>query len=60
MFIAADGSGSKTRRRMLPDIDTRYAGYVAWRGTLEEKEVGRDLVAFFDDMFWSKKSSRDR
>jgi hypothetical protein len=45
---------------MLPDIDTRYAGYVAWRGTLEEKEVGRDLVAFFDDMFWSKKSSRDR
>jgi 2-polyprenyl-6-methoxyphenol hydroxylase-like FAD-dependent oxidoreductase len=51
LFIAADGSGSTTRRRMLPDIDARYAGYVAWRGTIEEKEVGRDLMAFLDNMF---------
>ena len=51
LFIAADGSGSTTRRRMLPDVDTRYAGYVAWRGTIDEREVGRDLMAFFDDMF---------
>jgi hypothetical protein len=51
LFIAADGSGSKTRRRMLPDIDPRYAGYVAWRGTIEEKEVRQDLLTFFDDMF---------
>jgi 2-polyprenyl-6-methoxyphenol hydroxylase-like FAD-dependent oxidoreductase len=29
----------------------RYAGYVAWRGTIEEKDIARDLVAFFDDTF---------
>jgi 2-polyprenyl-6-methoxyphenol hydroxylase-like FAD-dependent oxidoreductase len=28
LFVAAEGSGSATRRRMLPDTDARYAGYV--------------------------------
>lgn len=51
LFVAADGSGSPTRRRMLPDIDAGYAGYVAWRGTLDESEVPADLLPFFDDLF---------
>jgi 2-polyprenyl-6-methoxyphenol hydroxylase-like FAD-dependent oxidoreductase len=51
LFVAADGSGSAIRRKMLPDIDARYAGYVAWRGTLDEGKVPPDLLPFFDDLF---------
>lgn len=51
LFVAADGSGSPTRRKMLPDVDARYAGYVAWRGTLDESDVPSDLLPFFDDLF---------
>src|SRR5258708_22742086 len=40
LFIAADGSNSEMRRRLLPDVLPNYAGYVAWRGTLEEAEAG--------------------
>src|SRR5258707_10137711 len=51
LFIAADGSNSEIRRRLLPDVLPNYAGYVAWRGTLEEAEAGPDLKSFFDDTF---------
>jgi len=51
LFVAADGSGSATRRKMLPDVEARYAGYVAWRGTLDESKVPPDLLPFFDDLF---------
>ncbi|WP_426419726.1 hypothetical protein [Bradyrhizobium genosp. A] len=51
LFVAADGSGSAIRRKMLPDIGARYAGYVAWRGTLDEGNVPPDLLPFFDDLF---------
>ncbi|MEH2488512.1 FAD binding domain-containing protein [Bradyrhizobium sp. AZCC 2230] len=51
LFIAADGSGSPIRRKMLPEVEARYAGYVAWRGTVEESSVPSDLLPFFDDLF---------
>ncbi|WP_163154200.1 FAD-dependent monooxygenase [Bradyrhizobium uaiense] len=51
LFIAADGSGSAMRQRLLPDVEARYAGYVAWRGTLDESDVPSDLLPFFDDLF---------
>ena len=51
LFLAADGSGSAVRRQMLPDVEARYAGYVAWRGTLDERNVPSDLLPFFDDRF---------
>ncbi|RZN27621.1 FAD-dependent monooxygenase [Bradyrhizobium sp. Leo121] len=51
LFVAADGSGSATRRAMLPDVEAGYAGYVAWRGTLDERDVPPDLLSFFDDRF---------
>ena len=51
LFVAADGSGSAIRRKMLPDIEARYAGYVAWRGTLDESNVAPDLLPFFNDLF---------
>lgn len=51
LFVAADGSNSEIRQRLLPDVLSHYAGYVAWRGTLEEADAGPDLKSFFDDAF---------
>src|ERR1700682_5262014 len=51
LLVAADGAQSPTRRRFLPDLSSTYAGYVAWRGTLDEADAPPDLVRFFDDAF---------
>ena len=42
---------SEMRRRLLPEVGPRYAGYVAWRGTLEEKGLPTELARFFDLSF---------
>ena len=39
LLVCAEGIGSETRRRLLPDVAPRYAGYVAWRGTLPESRL---------------------
>jgi 2-polyprenyl-6-methoxyphenol hydroxylase-like FAD-dependent oxidoreductase len=39
VLVAADGAQSATRRRFLPHLSSTYAGYVAWRGTLDEASV---------------------
>jgi len=36
VLIAADGVRSTVRRLMFPDVDLVYAGYIAWRGMVEE------------------------
>jgi 2-polyprenyl-6-methoxyphenol hydroxylase-like FAD-dependent oxidoreductase len=51
LFVAADGSNSEVRQRLLPDIKPNYAGYVAWRGTLDEADASPLLKRFFDDTF---------
>lgn len=51
LLVCADGAQSETRRRLLPDVAAHYAGYVAWRGTLDEDVAPPDLVAFLDDTF---------
>ncbi|MFW6228210.1 MAG: FAD-dependent monooxygenase, partial [Alkalispirochaeta sp.] len=49
VVIAADGIGSLTRRLLLPGIGPRYAGYVAWRGMVDESELSRETVEWFTD-----------
>ena len=51
LLICADGAQSETRRRLLPQVQPHYAGYIAWRGTVDEALAPPDLVAFFEDTF---------
>ena len=47
LIVAADGVMSTVRRQFLPEVAPKQAGYVAWRGLIEEKEIpaaGRDLL----------------
>jgi 2,6-dihydroxypyridine 3-monooxygenase len=45
LLVCADGIQSPARRRLLPDVEPRYAGYVAWRGTVVEHDLGEQTLA---------------
>ncbi len=51
VLVCADGAQSASRRRLLPDVAPSYAGYVAWRGTLDEADAPVDLIQYFEDAF---------
>jgi 2-polyprenyl-6-methoxyphenol hydroxylase-like FAD-dependent oxidoreductase len=40
MAIVADGTNSSIRRTLLPDTQRNYLGYMCWRGTAREEDVG--------------------
>lgn len=39
LLVGADGIRSTVRAQCLPDAQPRYAGYVAWRGVLDEPAI---------------------
>jgi 2-polyprenyl-6-methoxyphenol hydroxylase-like FAD-dependent oxidoreductase len=45
LLVAADGAHSSVRRQYLPEVEPRFANYVAWRGLVEERSLGRDTLA---------------
>lgn len=51
LLIAADGVRSLLRRELLPQAEPQYAGYVAWRGLVDESALSRrvlqDLFPYF-------------
>jgi 2-polyprenyl-6-methoxyphenol hydroxylase-like FAD-dependent oxidoreductase len=49
LLVCADGSFSEMRRRLLPEVRPQYAGYVAWRGAVEEEALPPELTRFFDE-----------
>lgn len=50
VLIAADGFRSMIRQRLLPGVQLEYAGYVAWRGLVNEQELSPPTrKALFDN-----------
>ena len=51
MVIAADGGSSTIRRILKPEVERKYAGYVAWRGTCPESELSGAAARVFIERF---------
>ncbi len=51
LVVLADGFRSETREAFFPGLQPRYAGYLAWRGVLDESDLSSDLKSYFDDAF---------
>ncbi|KAK5707813.1 hypothetical protein LTR97_000351 [Elasticomyces elasticus] len=51
MVIAADGASSTIRRLLAPEVERKYAGYVAWRGTCPENELSESAREVFIERF---------
>jgi 2,6-dihydroxypyridine 3-monooxygenase len=49
LVVCADGIRSTGRRIMVPDAKSQYAGYVAWRGTVDRDELGGDAASILRD-----------
>lgn len=47
LVIAADGVDSIARTCLLPDVHPEYAGYIAWRGILDEQILAQQTI--FDE-----------
>jgi len=49
LVVCADGIRSTGRRIMVPEAKSHYAGYVAWRGTIDRDELGGDAASILRD-----------
>jgi 2-polyprenyl-6-methoxyphenol hydroxylase-like FAD-dependent oxidoreductase len=45
LLVGADGIRSAVRAQFLPDVEPRYAGYVAWRASIDEADVPAEIWA---------------
>jgi 2-polyprenyl-6-methoxyphenol hydroxylase-like FAD-dependent oxidoreductase len=51
MVIAADGFRSGVREQLLPSVGLQYAGYIAWRGLVDEAQLSPATHATLFDKF---------
>jgi 2,6-dihydroxypyridine 3-monooxygenase len=49
LLVAADGVSSFARRALLPEVEPRYSGYVAWRAVVDERELSAATFGALDD-----------
>lgn len=43
LLIGADGIRSTVRAKIMPEVQPQYAGYIAWRGLIDESSLPADL-----------------
>ncbi len=48
LLVCADGVGSRARACLLPEVRAQYAGYVAWRGLVPERELAEKAKPLLD------------
>ncbi|AWB20277.1 FAD-dependent oxidoreductase [Methylobacterium currus] len=51
LLVGADGIGSTVRTHHLPEVAPLYAGYVAWRGLVDEADLTDETRAALCDHF---------
>ncbi len=51
LLIGADGPNSTVRHQFLPHVNYRYAGYVAYRGLVDEAELDLEAANLFTERF---------
>ena len=49
LLVLADGVQSTGRQRLFPGVEPVYAGYVAWRGTVDERDIPSRIRDRIDD-----------
>ncbi len=48
LLVAADGAGSAVRGQLMPEVQSEYANYVAWRGLVAEGDLDPGAHALLD------------
>jgi 2-polyprenyl-6-methoxyphenol hydroxylase-like FAD-dependent oxidoreductase len=51
LLIAADGIRSTVRQQFLPEVQPQYAGYIAWRGLVDESALSPHTHAMLFNRF---------
>ncbi|MGA7814888.1 FAD-dependent monooxygenase [Caballeronia sp.] len=51
ILIGADGPSSSVRAQLLPAVEPTYAGYIAWRGLVEENDLPAGASDLLRDRF---------
>lgn len=49
LLVCADGIQSRARQKLLPELERHYAGYVGWRGVVDESELGEEARGALGD-----------
>ena len=50
LLVGADGVRSTVRAQFLPDVQPVYAGYVAWRASIDEADVPK-IVDYLSQVY---------